>query len=396
MINWDLLGPPVDIGAHFQAGLEKGRAMRRQAATESALAAYAKDPTNPESENALAALSPEFAMNLGQRRSQKASQQAERQRIGRYFNNPDLSASRTEALQAGDIDVAKQIDALDGDTKKKIAGMYKAAAPLAYQALKLPPDQRKAFIETARPQLVANGWTDQQIDAFDPSDANLGVIVQGNMTLDQAMDRDKINYKEVGPGARLVPFDSTGRPVGADAGQAAAGPAGEAEGAVATALSSGGLPAAVVAGFLGNFEVEGGYGGASGDGGTASGIAQWRGERQTNFQRVIGKPVSIATPEEQAQFVLWEMQNPEAAGMTVAKRDAILAARTPAEAAELIDRHYERSDGKHRSRRVAAANRLAGANSNPTDILAKAQEAIAAGADPVKVRERAASMGVTM
>ena len=75
------------------------------------------------------------------------------------------------------------------------------------------------------------------------------------------------------------------------------------------------MPAHVVAGFLGNFEAEGGYSGAKGDGGTAAGIAQWRGERQANFERVVGKPVSQASPEEQARFVLWEMQNPEAAGM---------------------------------------------------------------------------------
>jgi hypothetical protein len=48
------------------------------------------------------------------------------------------------------------------------------------------------------------------------------------------------------------------------------------------------LPAPVVAGFLGNFDVEGGYGGDKGDGGAAGGIAQWNveqsPERVANFQ----------------------------------------------------------------------------------------------------------------
>lgn len=130
--------------------------------------------------------------------------------------------------------------------------------------------------------------------------------------------------------------------------------------AVAGVLSEGGMSPNVVAGFLGNFDVEGGYDGAVGDGGTAHGIAQLRGERVTNFQRVIGKSPTDATHEEQARFVLWEMQNPEAAGMTTAQRDRILAAKSPQEAATLIDKFYERSSGKHRQRRVEAALRYAG------------------------------------
>lgn len=124
---------------------------------------------------------------------------------------------------------------------------------------------------------------------------------------------------------------------------------------VAAELQRAGYSGNVVAGFLGNFEVEGGHGGALGDGGTASGIAQWRHERRANFKRKFGKEPHEATAAEQAQFVVWEMQNPQAAGMTVAQRDAILAARTPEEAAALIDQHYERSSGAHRERRIQAA-----------------------------------------
>ena len=140
-------------------------------------------------------------------------------------------------------------------------------------------------------------------------------------------------------------------PEGGDAPVVVAG----ARGGVATELAGAGYSAAVVAGFLGNFEVEGGYGGALGDNGTASGIAQWRHDRRENFRRQFGKEPHQATHAEQAKFVVWEMNNPGAAGMTVAQRDAILAARTPEEAAELIDRHYERSSGAHRARRAEHA-----------------------------------------
>jgi len=130
--------------------------------------------------------------------------------------------------------------------------------------------------------------------------------------------------------------------------------------AVAATLRSGGLSDAVVAGFLGNFEVEGGYGGALGDGGSASGIAQWRLERREAFRNKFGKDPHQATPEQQAQFVLWELQTPEGrkvAGITEKQANAILNAKDPGQAADLIDRYYERSDGKHRSRRVESAQR---------------------------------------
>jgi hypothetical protein len=142
---------------------------------------------------------------------------------------------------------------------------------------------------------------------------------------------------------------------------------------VASTLASAGIPKHVVAGFLGNFHVEGGYEGAPGDGGTASGIAQWHPDRQANFQRVIGKPVTEASPAEQARFVAWEMQNPEAAGMTVAQRDAILNSKTAAQAAALIDQYYERSSGEHRTKRMAAAQSFfsAPASGGPVQIRSK-------------------------
>lgn len=144
--------------------------------------------------------------------------------------------------------------------------------------------------------------------------------------------------------------------------QAAAGTSGSvaAEGhqkEVADVLTNGGIPSHVVAGFLGNFDVEGGYGGALGDGGTASGIAQWRHERRENFKKQFGKDPHNATKAEQAQFVLWEMENPGAAGMTAKQRDEILNATDASHAAELIDKYYERSSGAHRGKRQEAASK---------------------------------------
>lgn len=118
---------------------------------------------------------------------------------------------------------------------------------------------------------------------------------------------------------------------------------------------AGALSEPVVAGFMGNFHVEGGYEGGQGDGGTASGIVQLRGERLANFKKMFGKDPKDASPEEQGKFVLWELKHPAAAGMKQAWVDQILAAKSGPEAARLIDRYYERSDGGAREDRAAAA-----------------------------------------
>lgn len=114
-----------------------------------------------------------------------------------------------------------------------------------------------------------------------------------------------------------------------------------------------------IAGFLGNFHVEGGYGGAQGDGGSASGIAQWRGSRRDAFVKRYGVDPSKATATQQADYVIWELTTPEgrkSAGLSDQQARAILDAKSPAEAADLIDRYYERSSGAHRNRRINAAD----------------------------------------
>jgi hypothetical protein len=397
-IDFGLL-QPVDVGALTQQGFATGVALVRHVQTQHALSNYLANPDNPQAYNALAAFDPNAAATIQNQQlvrhklALEADQEHRRHVAGTQAAAGDVQGGMATSLAGGDLDFAEALSKLDDLQKKQLSDMYKGAAPFAYQALKMPYEQRKAYIQQISPQLEAAGWTPDKIAAFDPTDGALGGIVQGNMTLDQAMARDKIDYREVLNGARLVPFDATGRPVTSDSGgdTPSGKPVTAAPADVVSTLSSA-LPAPVVAGFLGNLHVEGGYGGAKGDGGTAAGIAQWHGDRQANFERVIGKPVSQATPGEQAKFIVWEMQNPQAAGMTVAQRDQILAAKTPAEAAALIDQHYERSSGAHRHLRIDAANQYYGGGS----IRQHAEEAIAAGADPEQVKARAAAMGVSL
>jgi hypothetical protein len=110
------------------------------------------------------------------------------------------------------------------------------------------------------------------------------------------------------------------------------------------------------AGIVGNLQVESGKNlntRAVGDGGKAKGVAQWHPDRQANFAKVMGKSVEESTLEEQLKFIDWELKNTEkSAG------DKLKAARTAAEAAQIIDKQYERSSGAALAQRMANATAL--------------------------------------
>ena len=380
-IAWNLL-QPVNTGAQVQQGFATGAAMVKQMQTRSALGSYLSNPDDPQAFGALAYLDPQAAegaqrQHLLRRKAALEQEALQAQRaVGAQAASGDIAGARQTALQGGQFELAEQIAKLDDESLERAGAFWEKAGPLAFELKQIrDPQERIARYQAAKPILAATGADQRLIESFDPTnDMALDAAVTTAQTVADRIQQSRVTWHQQGEQPSFA-TDYMGRPVGSQNpyAQGAGAPAPAASGApsaVASTLATA-LPAPVVAGFLGNFEAEGGYGGGKGDGGTAAGIAQWRGERQTNFQRVIGKPVSEATPEEQARFVLWEMQNPQAAGMTIEQRDAILNARTPAEAAALIDQHYERSDGRHRQKRVAAAERFAGGG--PVRVASKAE-----------------------
>ena len=110
------------------------------------------------------------------------------------------------------------------------------------------------------------------------------------------------------------------------------------------------------AGIVGNLQAESGPDlnpNAIGDGGKAVGIAQWHPDRQANFQQTMGKPIQQSSLNDQLQFVQWELSNTE---MSAGSR--LKAAKTAEEAAQIIDRMYERSSGTALNKRIANATAL--------------------------------------
>ena len=294
----------------------------------------------------------------------------------------------SEALATGDYTKAAANAALYGmdkeaetfrDLQKNTSDQrLKGAEGLAnfHRALKATPyEQRSGVIQANRPFLLSMGAVAEAFDGFDPTDENIDATAQAFYShndydknrIDQFKantDQQKADWDErkpisLAPGATA--FDPvTGAPIftspqivttGQGAVSNEVGGVGygrevsmnDASQRMAAEFKRLGVPDAVTAGFLGNAHHESGFDPSKpGDSGTAHGYFQHRLDRVDNFQRVTGAHPSRATPEQAAQFAVWELKNPKAAGMTPEQVSAIYAENDPARAAMLIQEYYER------------------------------------------------------
>lgn len=103
----------------------------------------------------------------------------------------------------------------------------------------------------------------------------------------------------------------------------------------------------------------------AGGGNGAQGIAQWRGSRIAQFEKVYGKKLLEASLEEQLQFVSYEMRTSEQAAYRSLK-----LANTSGQAAEIFDRLFERSGGGSVNKRIGLADQVFSTFSNPSQITA--------------------------
>ncbi len=126
-------------------------------------------------------------------------------------------------------------------------------------------------------------------------------------------------------------------------------------------VSKYGLTPAQAAGIVGNMKVESGFNtGAYNAREGAIGLCQWLGGRRKNLERYAaaqGKPVSDW--KVQVDFMMYELRTNESSAY-----GHLRGAQTPAAAAAVFDRYYERSDGAARGQRIAYANSVAAAMRN--------------------------------
>jgi len=105
------------------------------------------------------------------------------------------------------------------------------------------------------------------------------------------------------------------------------------------------------AGIVGNLQAECGHQLNCSNG--SGGLAQWRGDRVSRFQKVFGYPFARAKFADQLAYIHWELTHPASPW-----RDSghvLRRASDAATAASVFDAHYERSAGTTRGARMANA-----------------------------------------
>jgi len=183
-INWNLF-TPVDTGARFTEGFERGQAQRKERDLKSALAAFGADPSNPQAQSALAQLSPEFAMKMASHRWELQEKEAERRRIGALLG-PDPSGvpagingqpkinfreRQMAALRAGDTAAAAALGSMADDQERrsdihdkqsKVTSSFNpiTGAETYYDYLGNPVgDDQHPFVRDADGVVHPHGWT---------------------------------------------------------------------------------------------------------------------------------------------------------------------------------------------------------------------------------------------
>jgi hypothetical protein len=180
-LDWSILQStgPVDIAGNFARGYKMADDIVTKIHERNALGYLAQNPDDPHAMAQLWQANPgccrafRGAQHVQRRKALKDAQDLQRQsRLGSSITS-DPQAARTAAAMPGDFDLVKTLSALGDDDRKRVLERFQAAGPLAYQASKLPPEARKQYIEQNREALNAAGWSDEEINRFDPTDAHL-------------------------------------------------------------------------------------------------------------------------------------------------------------------------------------------------------------------------------
>jgi len=193
-INWNLF-TPVDTGAMWRQGWERGQAKGKERRLSSALAAFGANPSDPQAQSALASLSPEFAMKLGANRWELQQKEAERARLATMFGGGgDPAQAAEQAYRAGYPEIGAKFESIATIQQKRADVKGKGMAQYAYAAKKLPYEQRKAFLQSQAANLATSGWTPEEIDAIDPTDTELGGRINQALSVEEQQSRDRVTW----------------------------------------------------------------------------------------------------------------------------------------------------------------------------------------------------------
>lgn len=308
--------------------------------------------------------------------------------LGGAMSHPNLGSLARVNPEAA-MKVQQYFNTLDEHSRKREEAKWKAAAPLLVRMRQMPYEQRRAFIQSASPVLMGNGWSSEELSSFDPTDQNVDAISAAAMTVNEVVDSQKMNWHPIGENGSFA-TDQFGNPVGSGNPFA---PQGQPQG---HGTPQGGGSLNDVFGALIQQE--------------SGGRAGIRGQ-QTDYGVPLGRTQLLPkTAREMATKlgVPWRPElltgtSPEASAyqekLGRAYFDEGLAKYGGDVERALKYYHGGPNENLWGPRTRAYAKSILARvrkTNNPNDVRAKAEAAIRAGADPEKVRQRAAALGVTL
>lgn len=392
-INWALLNP-VDTGALTQQGFATGAALVKHVQTQNALRGYLERPDDPTAYNALAAFDPAAAGQIQTQRQRQLKIMQDAQDRQRATSLGELAATdptgaRQEALAAGDFDLAKTFGELADEQRKRAGEFWQQAGSVAFRLRSMKnPEERAAYWQEARPILESQGAPKKMLDGFDPNNiAQVDAAIATAQKVGDLYSQQKPQEFNVGPGEGRYERDpATGEIRTIIAPNSGAQTFG-------APVSGGGTGQAAT--IIGN-----------------NNPGALRKPGSMEFQRFATPEAGIEAQHAQLNRYLGRGLNTVGSIIeTYAPRHSRGGDNTDAQVDNYIHYVAQRTGIDPRQPinpaqvpQVAAAMRefetghreKVGGVVDARAIRAAANRAIAAGADPAKVRERAAAQGVTL
>jgi hypothetical protein len=193
-INWNGLVQRTNPFDSFSQGLQNGSELRQarikadqEAARREAYNLFGKDPK--AAEDALLATGDLDGAETIRKRREAGEADTRRKAAAGKVATGDYKGAQTVAIEGGDFDMAKSIAQMDSESRKAARERAEDLGGFALGIKGLPYEQRKSVIAQAKPILLEQGFSAEQIDAFDPTDDNIAALAASATDLKTALDQ---------------------------------------------------------------------------------------------------------------------------------------------------------------------------------------------------------------
>jgi len=190
-INFNALQPVDAVGSYMRGREAKSQidaqaqAKAREEAMRKAYSTYEQDPEGAV--QSLMAIDPKAGMELKAQITQEAQVKARQGALGAAAGG-DLPGAQKQALQAGDLDLYKQISEMTKEQRAAKAAQAEEFASIAFALKKYPMEKRIDVFKSIMPELEQKGYKpdalNQTLNHLDDQSIDLA-IAQASSLKDQ-------------------------------------------------------------------------------------------------------------------------------------------------------------------------------------------------------------------